>query len=68
MEKSLNSLANSSMLLVSRYCCFFLCIATLCCVMSVKRLASAVERLSFLFRRCFPRSLQASAWIIPQNK
>jgi len=32
MEKSLNSLANSSMLLVSRYrCCVFLCVATPCC-------------------------------------
>jgi len=69
MEKSLNSLANSSVLLVSRYrCCLFHCIATLCCVMSVKRLASAVARLSFLFCWCFPQLLQASALIIPQNR
>jgi len=30
MEKSLNSLAYSSVLLESRYRCVFLCIATLC--------------------------------------
>jgi hypothetical protein len=65
MEKSLNSLANSSVLLVSRYLRVFPCIATLFCVMmSVKELALTVARLSFLFRWCFPQSLQAAAWII----
>jgi hypothetical protein len=48
MEKSLNSLANRSVCLVSRYRgCVFLCIAMLSCVMvSLKRLALAVARLS----------------------